>query len=266
MSKGVVSAEEKSERSSSARRFIVGKVEVSKATDDELRASSELDELWGVRCVWAVVVGLVLEAVLAVIHMSYDSIAGRWGSFVADALVALGVFGELRFSERVRRRDHELDRRSNERVAQAEQKAADTNERAAEIEKIAAWRRISPAQHERLVTALQSATRPLDVLIQTQRDDPEAFTYAREIGRAFRDAGVAIRWGQNSFLGSTPVFGILISVDPKFDSGDFVQLFQSAGLQVIVDNQPPAARSTGHSPTPNLYLFVAPKPPPDFTF
>jgi hypothetical protein len=100
-------------------RRLAGTADITEATDDELRASSASGEQWETRCVWAVIGGLVLEAALAFWHPPYGSMLGRWGVFTTDAMIALGVFGELRLSHRVRVLQGELDRRSSERLAEA---------------------------------------------------------------------------------------------------------------------------------------------------
>jgi hypothetical protein len=42
----------------------------------------------------------------------------------------------------------------------------------------------------------------LDILIESQRDDAEAYSYAVDIAKIFEDAGVPrIRGGQNSWFG-----------------------------------------------------------------
>jgi len=171
---------------------------------------------------------------------------------------------ELIFSVRIRQIEHELDRRTSDRLAKAELEAAEARERAAQIELVAAWRRLSSEQLTKLAAALRNVPATFDVVIQNQMNDPEAYTFARDLGRAFHAASIAIRWGQNAFLG-TPIFGVLISVDSRLDSGAFVQLFNEVGIPVILDDQAPATRAVGYTPVPKLYVFIAPKPPPDMT-
>ena len=153
---------------------------------------------------------------------------------------------------------------ANERAAAAEQKAAEANERAAEIERITAGRRLNQSQFENLVIAIRKLSVSLTVLIQNQRSDAEAFTFANDINRAFTAAGIQTRRGENEFLTlASPLFGVLISVDKRLDFGAFGEVFGKGGIQVVVSQNPPETHSTGFTPAPNLYVFVAPKPPPD---
>jgi hypothetical protein len=111
---------------------------VMNATDDELRESVESCELAALCGGVAVVAGLVIEVVLALRHAPFDSFEGTWGAVVADSLVALGVANEILFSRLGFSRQYELQRRSDEKVAEAKTTAAHAKERAADLEKEAA--------------------------------------------------------------------------------------------------------------------------------
>jgi hypothetical protein len=77
-----------------------------------------------------VVLSVVAELVLASIHPSYDSPWNRWGSAIADTLIALGIVGEVLFGTMDGRYQTELRRRSNNKLAEAVKVAGDANERA----------------------------------------------------------------------------------------------------------------------------------------
>lgn len=66
-----------------------------------------------------VVIGIVAEVLISVFHPPYDSVWERWGSTIANALVVLGVAGEILFSRMGFRRDHEIKRRSDQKIAEA---------------------------------------------------------------------------------------------------------------------------------------------------
>jgi hypothetical protein len=245
--------------------LIPGSLEVENASDDDLRSASISDERRETLCVWAVFAGLVLEGVLAFVHPPYASVWARWGSFGCDALVALGVFGELWFSNRISQRDHELDRRSNERVAAANERAAAAEEKAAQLERITAWRRLDSEQVQKLISALRALKTTLTVVIENEYNDPEAVTFGTHIFHAFRAAGILATRGQNSiFSVNAPIFGVIISVDPRLDSAIFVEMFSKSGIQTSVDPRAPEEFLTGYGFTPNLYIFIAPKAPPDW--
>jgi hypothetical protein len=237
------------------RRLMPPSLQIANAAEDQLRADSALDEKWETGCVWVIIAGLALEGVLVGVHAPYDSVLTRWGSFVCDALIALGVYFEVHFGGRIRQRDHELVRRSNERVAKAE-------DRTKQIELIAGWRQITADQHEKLVSGMRELAPSLQVFVQIQRDNTEAYMYGLQIFKALHAAGVNYYAGTNSFF--DPIFGLHISVEPPLDIGAIVQIFNAAGLHVVVHSRPPSAYARGGLPAANMYMFVAPKPPPDF--
>ena len=255
---------DKSNKSIDACRAVAAKVlasiprslQLAHAPEDELREDSALDEKWEAACVWVVIAGLALEGIVAGVHAPYDAMVTRWGSFVCDVLIALGVYFELYFSSRIRQRDHELVRRSNERVAMAE-------ERTMQLEVISGWRELTADQHERLVTAIRPLAASLDVLIQIQRDSAEVYTYGRQIISALHQAGIKFRTGTNSF--TVPIFGVHISVEQPLDIGSLLQLFNTSGIPVVAHDWLPSAYSPATRHPPNAYIFVGPKPPPDFT-
>lgn len=154
-------------------------VEVTKIGDEELRASSALHEQWAKVCVVAVVAGLLVEVTLAAWHPSYDSSVSRWGSVVADAFVALGVFGEFFFSKRAKHRQQELDRRSNEKVAAAQ----------VEIERLRAAhasRALTKEQYE----ALQTLKGNFSSVVITSVPTFEAMQFGRQIAHALESVGI----------------------------------------------------------------------------
>lgn len=245
--------------------LIAGNVEVANASDDDLRTASMSDERRETLCVWAIFAGLVIEGALAFVHPPYASMWARWGSFSCDILVALGVFGELLLGERIRQRDHELGRRSNERVAAANERAAAAEEKTAQLERITAWRRLDSEQVQKLVSALRGLKTSLTVVIENEYNDPEAVTFGTHIFHAFKAAGILATRGQNSLLSvNVPIFGVVISVDPRLDPSIFVEMFAQSGIQVSVDPRTPETFLTGYSFIPNLCIFVAPKAPPDW--
>jgi hypothetical protein len=107
---------------------------IKSASDDELEFSGDVCETWTWICGGAVVAAVFAEAAIAWSHPSYDSAWERWGSVVANMLVALGVAGEVVFAMMAFRRDKELKRRSDEKVAEANARSSESNRLAVEAQ------------------------------------------------------------------------------------------------------------------------------------
>jgi len=71
-----------------------------------------------------VVVGVIAELAIAAWHPPYDSFWEQWGSSVANGLIAIGVAFEIKFGQMAGLRQSELRRRSEEKVAEANLRAA----------------------------------------------------------------------------------------------------------------------------------------------
>ena len=102
------------------------------ATDEEIKASIETNESrahWGAI---AVVAGLIIEVILATgISLGIDRRGlENWESVFADSLVALGVLSEVYFGRMASRHHAELQQRSEEKIAEANARAAEANKEA----------------------------------------------------------------------------------------------------------------------------------------
>jgi hypothetical protein len=89
-----------------------------------LEEASSSCERWAWASAGLVIVGVFAEFVIAIVHPSYDAFFERWGSAFADALIAIGVGGEVLFSMIGARCQTELRNRSNKKVAEAVDRAA----------------------------------------------------------------------------------------------------------------------------------------------
>lgn len=238
------------------------------ATIEELNESVDscerLAELSGI----AVFVGLVIEVLLTYRRATPDSFEGIWGSVIADSIVALGVAGELLFSKMGSARQRELQRRSdiavaeaNERAQQAIREAADTRERSAKIEQLTAWRHVPKDTRAELVAFLRQIDVSILLLVEYQNGDPEAFAYASEIANVFKEAGIQVRGGANSYVG-VPVFGLHISSAAEINMASMVKALEDAGISFGGVRDVSAMAMLRGDPRPNLYIFVAPKMPP----
>jgi multidrug efflux pump subunit AcrA (membrane-fusion protein) len=79
-----------------------------------------------------VVAAVIAEVFIAIAHPPYDAFLQRWGSALADALIAIGIVGEVLFSMIEARCQTELRIRSNAKLEDAIAQAGEANERAAE--------------------------------------------------------------------------------------------------------------------------------------
>lgn len=209
-----------------------------KKTDRDLKDAQSRSELLGQLSGLLIVVGLGIEVWLAIEFPSGKGKLADWGPVAADILIAFGVFFEIVFSRRALQFAAELQQRSDtalslaiERAAEAEQKAAEARERTARIEQITAWRRVSPEQHRQISRAIRDIpTSSLDILIEWERGDPEAYLYAREISKIFVDAAIEkVRGTPNSWLG-LPLFGLHAASSATIDFPSIAGAFAKARI------------------------------------
>jgi hypothetical protein len=218
-------------------------------------------ELFG----YVLLAGLVVEWAFAFILKKplWETISAA----VSDSLIVAGVWGEIHFGKKARVAGDAAVADADARVAEALQKAAEAHERAAAVEKLTAWRHISPEQTEQLTTALRGMGLPIRLMIEYQQGDPEAFSYSWEVAKIFADAGGAgVRHNTNFFLGPA-FFGLYLATAPEVPAMPILTAFENAGVQVSAFN---IDISRKHIPEgqerPTVYVFVASKPPPMIVF
>lgn len=95
-----------------------------KASDSEIEKSIESCERWEWFGSGLVVVGVIAEVAIAATHPPYDSFWEQWGSSVAGSLIAIGVALEIKLGQMAGLRQGELRRRSEEKVVEANMRAA----------------------------------------------------------------------------------------------------------------------------------------------
>jgi hypothetical protein len=240
------------------------------ANDDDLEKSIESCERWEWFGGTLVFVGVGAAVVIAAIHPKYDSFLEQWGSVIADGLVAAGVAIEIKFGQMAGLRQNELKRRSDEKVAEsrrvaseAQQQAAEARERTASIEKLTAWRRVLPKQQREISDAIQGEmTSDLNVRIEWERSDPEAFSYAFDLHKIFTDAGVEKVSGDGNSWTGWQKFGLYVAASPGFDLSAIRAAFERANI-FLAPGAMPFGLPTVASPA-GLYIFVAPKLPVHF--
>ncbi len=228
-------------------------------------------------CGALVFLGIVVEVLIAIVNPAYGAPLERWGVPIADGFVALGVIGEVLASSRGRVVQGELTRRSNselaqaqkvagkaiERAAAAERDAAVARERTAEIEKVTAWRRLSPEQKALISEALRGTEIPAVAIIEYQTGDPEAHALARDVLSAISASGVkAARFKATWHLDLT-VFDTFVALSSDLQSYGVIKAFESAGVRLLLGHGfKPSDRGNVGEWEPNIYCWVGPRAAP----
>jgi len=221
---------------------------------DSIRNAISRNEGIAGLCGVMVLAGLALE-----IYWSPD-----WHLIVANTLVALGVGGEVWFGRRVLMKSARLDAILEKETAVANARAEEAKKRTAELERFTAWRRISSEQAAQLIDAIHPLASSLDLLVEYQSGDPEAYFLWVQIVKAFQRSGVEkVRGVSNSFVGGFTPFGLLMAVAPEVN-GDSIHkaLAEAIGEPPVVAEIDLSTHLPRNEVPPNLYIFIGPKPPP----
>ena len=110
---------------------------------------------------------------------------------------------------------------------------------------------------------LYSKASSIDVLVQHENNDPEAYSYSRDIALALINAGVeSVRFGANSFLGQS-VFGLVTDLPPDGDAS-LLDIFAANGMPMTLIGRAVSTILPKNERAPNWYIFVGPKPPPPY--
>jgi hypothetical protein len=160
---------------------------------------------WGA---WAIVVGLVLEVIIA-LTVSFDidkKWIDNWGAVIADCLIALGVYAEIHFGRKASGASRELQQRSDIKIAEANARAEEAIARAAEANERAEAETLARVELEtrmapRSLTAGQQAVivekiKPFGKFVfdfAVLRHDPEVMRLVGTIARVLRMAGSEIK-------------------------------------------------------------------------
>jgi hypothetical protein len=193
---------------------------MSSASDEEdnLRRGEERDET---RAVWggaAVIFGLLLEVAYAIAYSKGQSIVEEWGPVFADAFVALGVATEVLYAARARSKAAAIKRRSDEKIAAANERAAEALQKAEEesharvkLEMNLQPRSVSPEQFH----FIQGLGGRLEGINIGYESDGETLWFARQLEGAFLRAGIAVSMFQRP--AEVHSFAILIYEPNGFD-------------------------------------------------
>ena len=112
---------------------------MTEKTSDELKAMVSRNEACARYGAWAVVAGLVVEIFIAICFNNNETPTEKFSLVFANSLIALGVLAEILFG----RKSLEA---AEARSAILEKEAADARLRTAEIERLTAWRHVTPGQ------------------------------------------------------------------------------------------------------------------------
>lgn len=136
-------------------------------------------ERWSARATLIILAGIVGEigALWYFDHSLEDRISGT----LADAAIAIGLVVEYFVILRAIVATGDANRESEENVAEANARAGEANARAeearartAEVEKLTAWRRITPIQLELFLDALSPIANTISLWLEFQSSDIEA--------------------------------------------------------------------------------------------
>jgi hypothetical protein len=215
-------------------------------------------ESWSANATLVILAGILGE--IAVLWLTPHTCGERiWGT-VTDALIAVGLIVEYFVILSAIVATGEANRESDEKVARAQLEAAEARERTAEVEKLTAWRRVSPEQSRTIAEAVRRNPSPLSVVIEFQSNDPEAYTYALDIVKIFEDAGIVdIGFRGNMYIIGA-VFGLWMGVAPDTDASLVISAFGQANISLGVQEKLDFFRhpSAGDAAR-NLYIFVGSK-------
>lgn len=244
---------------------------IKSASPEDLDRSDGSFERWIIGSGLVVVLGLLIEAGVAVCHPGYDSDIERIGTTISDWMVALGVAGEVLFAILARRVQTELRDRSNTALAKAVREAGEANERAAEARERAAkletlldWRRVTP-RIARLLGEVLVDEPTASVVFSYSYGDAEANRFAHELAVVFR------HWGWKTYFQPSMYRG-----EPEYELR--VPLY-SNGLKEAVAKSVRAALNRANLPNrttlpevvmwddkepvsePSCELHIGPRPP-----
>lgn len=118
--------------------------------EDELPGIIDRNESRSHWSAWLIIMGLVIEIVLAIIFRENKSIMENWGPVFATALIALGVYGEIYFSSQSGAAHKVLQSLTETKLATALDRASEAQEN---LKKYLTARRIAIGPHKSKLAA-----------------------------------------------------------------------------------------------------------------
>jgi len=218
--------------------------------ESELR--SEIERFSRSEFVFLVVLvaALITESILG---WSFTEHRDSWFNIALLGLgcvVAVCCGGEYWYAHRSEAVQSELDRRSDEKVAEANARAANAELESARLKRALAWREISTEQGRAIIKALRPHPQSIMVISNL---DPESTAFSRDITGLLRISGWDVK--QDTTMWGPSWFGNFVS------GNDGSELLASAlvagGIDAVRD-----ARTPMCGKAPELRLFVGMKPAP----
>ena len=208
------------------------------ASESQLEEASSSSEWWAIGFGGLVIVSVVVEFVISFMEPPYATFL--FDSMFTDAGIALGVVGEVAFGIWDSRIQTELRRRSNVKLAEANERAAAAELETARLRKELAWRRLSEQQIEKISEILSRPDAPkLGLRIELAANDAESSTFAQDIASVFRKNGWPVLL--NFFTPAPSFFGITVPVyaPPSYDACIIVRAaLSNAGIRFTGDVPP----------------------------
>lgn len=220
---------------------------------DALIDDAERIETW---CANLVLGAIVLEAAVWISPLS--PFLFRLGNFVADAAVAIGIYGEVRFG-------HVAGGILKMRLASAVERAANAELETERLRAQFSWRRLSSEQIEKFLAVLTDKPK-LSIRIEYVGADPESNTFAHEIGGLFKKAGWKVGYTSASYPGAV-TFGLCVPLyaPPNLDACGIARMaFSAASIEYLGGNTPKWFMGAGEGDSitvgsPCAHLYVGPK-------
>ena len=265
------------------------------AHEDKLRQDIARDEKFARGGEYAVIVGLFTEVVIAIRFNQGNSVVERWGPVFGEGLVVIGVATEILFANLARLKANGLQRLSDEKVASANERAAqaqamaeqanargvmlmkEANEARLEQERlkaVLAWRTIPKTARTNIASRL--AQHVGTVTIAYIQNDPESIFFAVSIKEIFEEANNIAKqpiWHvsiEPRMYSDKAVFGLYISGQGNSVSTQAIQqAFSSQNIPFSPQHMPNQGINVGPSlalgPIPlrtEALIVVGSKTPP----
>jgi hypothetical protein len=217
-------------------------------------------------CGMLVVLGILIEAWVALHFSDHKDNWQNLGPVFANLLVAAGVFGEIAFAGRRSKTEERLREISKSQLAAANQRVAEAELATETLRAQFAWRRLSPHQVQALSEFLTEQPKS-SLSLQFTMNDPESLIFANAIGQIFALNGWRVGYRPSGFPGQV-AFGIRAYLDPRNEIHDdcrIVQLaLQKARILYVDLPGPPASMQEDDGAVPYLSaeIYVGPKPMP----